>query len=105
MIVVRIELHGARGGKPREIGRMYIANHGHRTAQTGGKRGDYLAAVCRRGTTEAPRELYENIPDPDVGLLPKAQRTGKVLDFPRQSYSVWRLVLRCLRACFHEERS
>lgn len=32
------------------------------------------------------------------------QRTGRVENFPRQSYSIWRLVFRALLSAFPEEK-
>lgn len=95
MIVVKIELW-PRGDKYRakEIGRMYIANVGG-TAE----RGDYLAAVNRRGdpSVSIARNAGETY------LCRKVTRSGAVKDYPRQSYSVWRLIVRALKACFPEE--
>lgn len=92
MIVVKIELWSAVTGARSEIGRMYVANTG---AGTDPNRGDYTAAVCRRGSDAVPAPL-----DPTG---PKATRTGTVADYPRLSYNVWRLVLRALRSAFPEE--
>ena len=39
------------------------------------------------------------------GTKDKVQREGEVRDYPRQSYSVWRLVQRALRSAFPEEKS
>ena len=82
MIIVRIELHSAVTGKVSEIGYMQIINDG-----TGkGARGNYDVNVMRRGSTAI-------------------QRTGRVDNYPRKSYNVWRLVLRALMSAFPEERS
>lgn len=102
MITVKIELW--RGGNPddvEEIGRMYIANDGHRAA-IDPSRGDYHVAVCRRGTTEVPREIYGPEGKPIHG--PKAARAGSVQDYPRLAYNVWRLISRALRSAFPEEK-
>jgi hypothetical protein len=93
MLVVKIELHGAMTGCVREIGRMYIVNDG---ASLDPKRGDYHAAICRRGTTD--------VPTPINSAGPKPTRTGVVLNYPRTSYNVWRLISRTLRSCFPEEK-
>lgn len=84
MIVIKVELWpwGFESRK-RELGRMHITNDGSGTA----KRGDYKVAVMRKGTTN------------------KVQREGEVKDYPRQSYTVWRLVQRALRSAFPEEKS
>lgn len=49
-------------------------------------RGDYSVKVMRRGTKD------------------KVQRTGEVTSYPRESYSVWRLVMRALKSAFPEEK-
>lgn len=90
MIVVKIEMWpGGNKLRCHEIGRMYIANDGSGS----GDRGNYDAVVCRRGTTENPME--GNV---------KPTRTGRVVDYPRTSYNVWRLISRCLRSAFPEEK-
>ena len=83
MIVVKVELHSAITGKIAEIGRTYIYNKGGTRA-----RGDYAVNVCRKGS----RNFYN------------AARRGEVLDYPRLSYNVWRLVSRALRSAFPEEK-
>lgn len=93
MIVVKVELHSAVTGKVSEIGRAYFANIGGTRT-----RGDYGVAVCRRGTSEVPST------DWSCGTGPLPTREGKVENYPRLSYSVWRLIIRGLRACFPEER-
>lgn len=104
MLVVRLELwpHG-RENLAREIGRTYIANDGAGTVD----RGDYKVAVCRRGTTEVPREIYGDhdlaMIGTDVKKLPKAARAGEVKDYPRLAYNVWRLIARSILAAFPEE--
>jgi len=83
MIVIKIELW-PKGfeSKARELGRMYVAN----TGELGnGKRGNYHVRLLRKGTTTVQRE-------------------GNVDDFPRLSYSVWRLVLRAIKSVFPEEK-
>lgn len=97
MIVVKIELWpmGVESSA-REIGRTYIANDGHGTAD----RGDYNVAVCRRNTDAVPREIY---PDGHPTNQPRAARVGQVRDYPRLAYNVWRLIARALLAAFPEE--
>ena len=88
MIVVKVELHSARDGEVTEIGRTVIANDG-----TGDrKRRNYDVAVGRRG---------------DISLRGVARpvRRGRVENYPAESYSVWRLVIRALRSAFPEERA
>jgi len=95
MIVVKVELW-PRGdqAKATEIGRTYIANVGGDV-----RRGDYRAHACRRGTTTTNSAwLAGRDSEP-----PRSGRTGSVVGYPRLAYSVWRLVLRALLACFPEE--
>ena len=92
MLVVKIEMW-PKGNeqRKREIGRTYIWNKGGDA-----KRGDYDVAVRRKGDY-----------DRKAGTLPSegATRTGEVLNYPRQSYNVWRLVSRALKSAFPEEKS
>lgn len=92
MIVVKIELHSAITHKVTEIGRMYIANVGGTR-----DRGDYKVAVCRRGSKSPPAGLGDF-----TGR--QAARTGKVENYPRLSYNVWRLISRAVRSAFPEEK-
>lgn len=96
MIKVTIELISAITGRTSEIGRMYLANDGDKSNATRGRLGDYVAGVCRRGSTAVPAPV-----DPDG---PKPTRSGRVTNYPRNSYNVWRLVARALYASFPEER-
>jgi hypothetical protein len=101
MITVKIELW--KRGNPEdveEIGRMYIANDDRRS-RLDPSRGDYHVAVCRRGTTAVPREIYGSDGPAD---MPKAARAGSVQDYPRLAYNVWRLIARSLRSAFPEEK-
>lgn len=95
MIVVKIELWSAITHQASEIGRMYIANDGSGTAT----RGSYDVAVCRRGTQLIPMELNTA----KHVQTPKAARTGKVADYPRLVYNIWRLITRACLAAFPEE--
>lgn len=74
-----------------EIGRMYIANVGGSAV-----RGDYDAVVCRRGTSAVPSPLNPGGPSPT--------RAGRVEDYPRLAYNMWRLIIRAALSCFPEER-
>lgn len=96
MLVLKLELHSAISHEVTEIGRMYICNDGTGKQDAG----NYVAAVCKRGTDAMPQEAYCN---PNV-RAPKAARSGEVRDYPRISYNVWRLVARSVLACFPEER-
>jgi len=83
MIVIKIELW-PKGfeSRARELGKMYIAN----TGELGnGKRGNYHVRLFRKGTNTVQRE-------------------GSVENFPRHSYSVWRLVSRAIKSVFPEEK-
>lgn len=87
MIVVKIELHPASGGRPKLIGKALIVNDGTSTTP---KRGNYNVFVGRRD---------------DLGnIRGNPARTGRIENFPRLSYNVWRLVLRSIRSAFLEER-
>lgn len=102
MLVLKLELW--RQGDPNraeEIGRAYIANVGGDS-----ERGEYQVAVCRRGTTGVPKEIYTaSGADPEkVRGRYVASRVGRVENYPRLSYNVWRLIIRGLRACFPEEK-
>jgi hypothetical protein len=97
MIKVTIELISAITGRTSEIGRMYLANDGDKSNATRGRLGDYVAGVCRRGSTAVPAPV-----DPDG---PRPTRSGSVSNYPRNSYNVWRLIARALFSAFPEERA
>lgn len=97
MIRVTIELLSAITGKTSRLGMMFIANDGTGTNE----RGNYIAAVCRKGSDVPSRELYAG--DPDGTRYPKAARAGTVKDYPRLAYNVWRLIARACVATFPEE--
>jgi len=84
MIVVKVELHGARTGQVAELGRMYLFNDGTGTD----KQGHYDVMVCRKGSIEPG----------------SARRKGRVVNWPKRSYSIMRLVTRALLECFPEEK-
>lgn len=88
MIIVTIEMCGAVSKRREVLGRMAICNRGD---STNPMRGNYDVAVQRRGAS------------PET-ILTSPARQGEVLDYPRLSYNVWRLVLRALRSAFPEER-
>lgn len=92
MIVVKIELHSAITSKITLLGKMVICNDGESEDP---KRGHYKAYVLRK------RDAGSDI---RVRYLADATRYGRVRDYPRLSYAVWRLVLRALRACYPEEK-
>ena len=88
MIVVRVEYHRAGSGQVETIGTAIISNDGTGTAQ----RGNYDVRVGRRRSVSL------------VDTHTHPVRRGRVLDFPRRSYPVWRLIARALRAAFPEEK-
>lgn len=83
MLIVKIELHSARTGDTKEIGRLLIDN----ISQCGNasKRGDYRVRLLRRGKFH---------PLQSGAVL----REGRVTNYPRLTYSVWRLVYRALQS-------
>ena len=89
MLVVKIELWSAVTGAETELGRMYLANDG--TARDPAK-GNYDVKVARKGSKEY--ESWNEI---------KTTRTGRVENYPRLSYNVWRLITRALLSAFPEE--
>ena len=90
MLVLRLELHSARTGKVTEIGTTTISNVGVGAKPT---QRNYEVKVGRK--TDAG-----NI----VKVFTNPLRTGLVKNYSRNSYNVWRLVIRALRAAFPEER-
>lgn len=97
VIRVTIELVSAITHKTTEIGRMYIANDGEGAKD----RGNYNVAVCRRGTTVLPLDLDRNL----FSKAPTATRKGRVENYPRLAYNVWRLITRACLSAFPEERA
>lgn len=88
MIRVTIELMSAITGRTSMLGRMFIANDGGGTVE----RGNYNVAVAKKG--------YQ----PELWPIDHAvARTGKVTDYPRLAYNVWRLIARSVLAAFPEE--
>lgn len=92
MIVVRLEMwpKGDESRK-REIGRAFVYNDGGSL-----RRGNYEVRVCRKNR-------FDHVPG-DVPTDDGFARTGRVENYPRLSYNVWRLILRALRAAFPEEK-
>lgn len=108
MIAVLIQLWPYGDEKrAHEIGRMYIANDGT-TSVADPRFGDYRVAVCKRGTTEVPRDVYD-LSDPDQAAYakdrkaPKSTRAARVRGYPRLAYNVWRLIARAVTGAFPEE--
>lgn len=88
MIVVKVELHNANTGEISIIGRMDIANISRLGRMS--KRGDYKVRLYRRKAM--------------TGGKPKILREGYVHNYPRLSYSIWRLIARALKAVLPEEK-
>lgn len=103
MLRVTIELLSAVTGRTSKLGTMYIANDGTGSID----RGNYTAAVQSKPNADAnpPRDLYnlEGWSTDAIARHPKAARAGKVSDYARQAYNVWRLVARACLATFPEE--
>lgn len=96
VIVVKVEMWpNGDENKMYPLGRMYIANL-ETTSNADPSRGDYLAAVCRRGT--------DAVPHPIDKMGPQATRGARIVDYPRLAYNMWRLIARALQGCFPEER-
>lgn len=94
MIVVKVELWPLGSeAKATELGRMYIANDGTGDAE----RGSYDVAVCRKGYRSVPAPI-----DKREGA-PRATRVGRVENYPRLAYNMWRLITRALKSAFPEE--
>jgi hypothetical protein len=93
MIVVKIEFwKWGFDDLVTEIGRMYIWNKGGTH-----DRGDYGVAVMEEGKFEL---------DPKVRVEDQTHicRKAEVMNYPRLSYNVWRLITRALRGAFPEEK-
>lgn len=82
MIVVRVELWGARTGRRVEIARMKIANVGP-GAREGDRRSAYAGETYRG---RSARSLNKGV----------VQRRGEVGDYARHDLHVWNLVARML---------
>ena len=89
MLVLKLELHSARTGEIKEIGRTIIANVGGTNSK-----GDYICKVGRKSDTFSNKDVWK-----------EPLRTGDVKAYPRLSYNVWRLVIRSLLAAFPEEKA
>jgi hypothetical protein len=89
VIVVTLDMwpYGDRSRSYR-LGRTFIWNKGGTR-----ERGDYGVAVMQKGEDEPPNQGGRGC------------RSGEVLNYPRLSYNVWRLILRALRSAFPEEKA
>ena len=91
MIVIRVEMHP--GGNPKqkyELGCMTLSNLAETTASNP-NRGDYAVKVFRkpkRGTFT------------DGFFMKPALKEGTVLDHPRNSQRIWKLVEKACRAVY-----
>jgi hypothetical protein len=90
VLVVKVELWSAVTGQASELARMYISNDG--TLRNGPK-GNYDVKVCRKGSFK-----YKG-----WGEV-KTTRVGRVENYPKLSYNVWRLITRALKSAFPEEK-
>ena len=89
MIVVKVELHSAVTKKITLLGQAIIDNIG---TTPDGKKGDYRVRVGSKNKLELDQVATEYL------------REGKIKDFPRLSYNIWRLVIRALKSAFPEEK-
>jgi hypothetical protein len=92
MIRVTVELISAIDGKRSTLGVMDICNTGN---SPNPKRSDYRGFLYKKGTVHKDQFIITNENN--------IHRRGSVEDFPRQSYVVWRLVLRMLRDMFKDQ--
>lgn len=89
MLVVTVELHSAITTVKTVLARTIIHNVG---TSANRKKADYAVAVGHKRNAENLQ-----------AVLSSPVREGKVEDYPRLSYNVWRLVIRALRSAFPEE--
>lgn len=88
MLVIKIEMWPfGEESKSYPIGRMYIWNKGTAHKQSDGKRGDYGFCIMRKDKVDLHRQ---DVDETDVVA------SGNVDNWPRLSYSVWKLVAKCL---------
>lgn len=90
MIVVRVELHSAITKKVTVLGKMFITNDG---THPDAKRGNYDVFVFKKN--KVTEVLWNTVSD--------ISRKGRVENYPRLSYNIWRLVARALLSAFPEE--
>lgn len=88
MIVIKVELWSARTLQKTVLCSATISNIGGTL-----KRGEYKACIGNKHQGGDIRKVHN-----------RPWRVGEVKAFPRNSYHVWRLVLRALRAAFPEEK-
>lgn len=85
MLRVTIDLVSAITKRTTTLGTMFLANDG----KGSNDRGNYDVRVMRKGVTSP---------------LGRTTREGRVEDYPRLAYNVWRLIGRAVHAAFPEER-
>lgn len=92
MIVINIEMW-PMGDKEQSysLGRMFIWNKGTAHSKSNGKRGDYGFQILRKNKID--RETVDTTCKDEVAH-------GEVNNWPRLSYSVWKLVSKCLSEAF-----
>ena len=90
MIVIKVELWSAITKEVKPLACAVIANKG---TSRNPKRGDYNIWVSRKGSFGDFKKTMDN-----------PIRTGEIHNYPRLSYNVWRLVIRCLKEAFPEEK-
>jgi hypothetical protein len=96
VIVIRAEMWpGGDESRKYELGRTYIYNDG----AGGSSRGNYEVRVCRKN-----KERSYDLTPREIVAAKKCTRTARVDNWPRKSYNVWLLILRCLRSAFPEAR-
>ena len=90
MLILELKLWSAKTMKTTTLAKTTISlanvNKTH-------SKGDYHVLVGRRGVTDLVK-IHRN-----------PQREGAVIDYPRKSYNVWRLVIRALLSAFPEEKA
>lgn len=99
MIVVRVELWSAVTKKKTTLAVATICNT---KVSQGGKRGDYVVNVAHKRSID--KSNTHNVTAAVQASVNNPLRSGKVEDYPRLAYSVWRLVTRALKSAFPEER-
>ena len=88
VLIVTVEIKSARTGERKTLGQMRISNKGD---SANPNRGNYWVQVIKRGQDAESANS-------------KVVRRGEVLNYPRNAYSIWRLVLKALRASYPEDR-
>lgn len=92
MIVIKVELHSARTGRVTTLGQAIITNEG---TNPDPRRGDYKLSIGRKQDAEAGNLR---------AIITRPSRTAEVKEFPRHSYTIWRMILRLLRAAYPEDK-